>query len=84
MSEESRWWSVEQDLIRLEPCTALCQGHSCCNCCGEAPAMHRTDGGRRFDRWDKDCCARTLYYKPKQCMGLQGKTREEWMEEDFV
>ncbi len=45
--------------------------------------MHRTDGGRRFNRWDKDCCARTLYYKPEQCMSLQGKTREEWMEEEF-
>jgi len=46
--------------------------------------MHRTDGGRRFNRWDRDCCARILYYKPEQCMHLQGKTREEWMKENFT
>lgn len=43
---------MDQLPVLLEPCTAKCRGHSCCNCCGEAPAMHRTDGGRRFDRWD--------------------------------
>ena len=46
--------------------------------------MHRTDGGRRFNRWDRDCCARILYYKPEQCMHLQGKTRKEWMKENFT
>lgn len=46
--------------------------------------MHRTDGGRLFNRWDRDCCARILYYKPEQCMHLQGKTREEWMKENFT
>lgn len=76
--------TVSRVPVQLEPCTAKCRGHSCCNCCGEAPAMHRTDGGRRFNRWDRDCCARILYYKPEQCMHLQGKTREEWMKENFT
>lgn len=70
--------------IAIEPCTGPCRGQSCCNCCGEAPAMHRTDGGRRFIRWDRECCRRCQADKPEECMYLQGKTRDEWMEEDFL
>ena len=70
--------------VQLEPCTAKCLGHSCCNCCGEAPAMHRTDGGRWFDRWDPPRCHQTRLDKPDLCMHLQGKTREEWMKENFT
>ena len=46
--------------------------------------MHRTDGGRWFDRWDAQCCLQTRLDKRDQCMYLQGKSREEWMKEDFT
>ena len=69
--------------VLLESCTARCQGNSCCNCCGEAPAFHRVDSGRWFDRWDDRCYPKTRLDKPEQCMHLQGKTREEWIKEDF-
>lgn len=70
--------------VLLEPCTSRCRGHSCCNCCGEAPALHRIDNGRWFDRWDATCCYQTRLAKPDQCMYFQGKTREEWMKENFT
>lgn len=66
--------------VLLECCPGRCRGKSCCNCCGEAPALHRTDGGRWFERWDAQCCHQTVSDRPTQCMYLQGKTREEWME----
>ena len=71
-------------LVPLEPCAVPCRGQSCCNCCGQAPALHRIDGGRWFDRWDAQCCLQTHLDQRDQCMHLQGKTREEWMEEDFT
>lgn len=46
--------------------------------------MHRTDGGRWFDRWDPPCCHQTRLEKPDLCMHLQGKIREEWMKENFT
>ena len=44
--------------------------------------MHRTDGGRWFDRWDPPCCHQTRLDKPEQCMHFQGKIREEWQNEE--
>ena len=38
--------------------------------------------GTLWQRWDRDCCWRSRLNKPEECMYLQGKTREEWMEED--
>ena len=72
---------MDQMLVLLEPCTARCRGQSCCNCCGEALALHRTDSGRWFERWDAQCCHQTRLDKRDQCMHHQGKSREEWMEE---
>lgn len=83
MGGESRWWSTLQRPVLLETCTARCRGLSCCNCCGETPALHRVDDGRWFDRWDNQCCYRTRLTKPEVCMHLQGKTREEWMKEEM-
>ena len=70
-------------IVQLEPCTVPCRGLSCCDCCGQAPGMHLVDrSGTLWSRWDKNCCSRSRINKPEQCMHLQGKTREEWMEED--
>lgn len=74
---------MSQPPVLLEPCTARCRGQSCCNCCGQAPALHRVDSGRWFERWDDRCCPQTRLDKPEQCMHLQGMTREKWIKEDF-
>ncbi len=68
--------------VLLEPCTARCRGQSCCNCCGQAPALHRVGSGLWFERWDDRCCPQTRLDKPEQCMHLQGKNREEWQNEE--
>lgn len=71
-------------ILRLDPCTVPCRGLSCCNCCGEAPGMHFIyPSGTLWQKWDRDCCFRSRINKPEECMHLQGKTREEWMEEEF-
>ena len=74
---------MREKLVRLEPCTVACRGLSCCNCCGQAPGMHFVwQSGTLWSRWDQNCCWRSRLNKPEECMHLQGKTREEWMEED--
>lgn len=83
MRRASRWWSMLQRPVLLDACPARCRGQSCCDCCGEAPALHRVDDGRWFDRWDNQCCSRARLTKPEVCMHLQGKTREEWMKEEM-
>ncbi|GBF70754.1 hypothetical protein LAWASA_3489 [Lawsonibacter asaccharolyticus] len=75
---------MDRLLVQLEPCTGPCRGLSCCNCFGEAPALHRIGGGRWFDRWAPQCCHSTRLGAREKCMYLQGKTREEWMEEDWT
>ena len=47
-------------------------------------ALHRIGGGRWFDRWAPQCCHSTRLGAREKCMYLQGKTREEWMEEDWT
>lgn len=75
---------MKSKLVRLEPCTARCRGQSCCDCCGKAPCLHLAGTEYfPFQRYDKDCCPRTLVKKPEKCMCLQGKTREAWMKENM-
>ena len=51
-------------------------------CCGRAPGMHFVwPSGTLWTRWDPPCCWRSQLERPEGCMYLQGKTREEWMEE---
>lgn len=65
-----------------EPCISKCQGQSCCDCCGKAPAMHRCGPDCiPFQLYDPDCCANTRWTKPEDCMFLCGKTRDEWLKE---
>ena len=69
-------------MIHIEHCPSKCRGQSCCNCCGEAPAMHRC--GREFipfQLYDPKCCEKTRWTNPGGCMFLCGKTRHEWMNE---
>lgn len=68
-------------VVRITPCIGPCMGLSCCNCCGKAPAMHRTGNHIPFRMYDKECCKRTRVGKPESCMQLQGKTRAEWLNE---
>ena len=71
-------------IIWLEPCDRACHGQSCYNCCGEAPGMHFVSvSGTLWTPWDKECCSRCKGKGPDGCMYLQGKTREQWMEEVF-
>ena len=39
--------------------------------------------GTLWTPWDKECCSRCKGKGPDGCMYLQGKTREQWMEEVF-
>ena len=32
-------------IIELRLCESPCQGQSCCDCCGKAPAIHLAGGG---------------------------------------
>jgi len=69
-------------LIQIEPCTSKCKGQSCCNCCGKAPAMHKyVTSGIPLCQYSRDCCSKTRWEIPEQCMHLCGKTREQWMKE---
>ena len=70
------------EIVHIEPCTAKCRGRSCCDCCGEAQAMHQVHAGETlWDRFCRDCCLTTRLAKPEACMFLKGKTREEWLHE---
>ena len=74
-----------EKLVRLELCTSKCRGQSCCNCCGKAPALHRAGPEYiPFSLYSTECCSRTRWTKPEECMHLQGKTREEWMKEESL
>ena len=46
--------------------------------------MHKVfSDGDSWSRYDRRCCDQTRFDEPKKCMYLCGKTRDEWMEEEF-
>jgi len=80
--EQSEMEYVLNSELHISPCDGPCNGLNCCNCCGEAPAMHRA--GQEyipFQRYDDLCCKRARVGMPESCMQLQGKTRAEWLKE---
>lgn len=68
-------------IIRLQLCESPCQGQSCCNCCGKAPALHLVGADYfPFQRWDDgSCCRQSREKKPGECMHLRGLLRREWL-----
>lgn len=69
-------------VFKIARCTSKCEGLCCCNCCGDAPALHRAGYGYiPFQMYDVRCCRRTRANIPESCMWEQGKTRTEWLKE---
>ena len=66
-------------------CIQECKGKSCCNCCGNAPNLHRVKDDTSISFrlvYERDCCYKSRQYNPEQCMHLQGKSREQWLKEE--
>lgn len=69
----------------IRTCINKCGGHSCCNCCSNAPNRHiiKNDNTVSYRLvYDENCCYNTLRKKPQECMYLRGKTRAQWLEEE--
>ena len=71
-------------IIELRLCESHCQGQSCCDCCGKAPAIHlqgRT-AFRSNDGMTGVCCRQIREKKPDECMHLRGLLRREWLSKE--
>lgn len=71
-------------IIERRLCESPCQGQSCCDCCGKAPAIHLAGADYfPFQRWDDgSCCRQSREKKPDECMHLRGLLRREWLSKE--